>query len=153
MFFFFFFSSRRRHTSYISVTGVQTCALPIWPVLKMLDNPSLPIYESTDKEMKIKSKKFIDSIREEKKLRISADKYGKEGLLDSMSKLINDRFEFFEIIFNITEADIERFKEIVKKGVNWRKNRPDPANIHLGILGNSPKKSEWKKGKDRQDDN
>ena len=27
---FFFFSSRRRHTRYISVTGVQTCALPIW---------------------------------------------------------------------------------------------------------------------------
>ena len=29
-FFFFFFSSRRRHTRYISVTGVQTCALPIY---------------------------------------------------------------------------------------------------------------------------
>ncbi len=29
-FYFFFFSSRRRHTRYISVTGVQTCALPIW---------------------------------------------------------------------------------------------------------------------------
>ena len=28
-FFVFFFSSRRRHTRYISVTGVQTCALPI----------------------------------------------------------------------------------------------------------------------------
>ena len=27
----FFFSSRRRHTRYISVTGVQTCALPILP--------------------------------------------------------------------------------------------------------------------------
>ena len=27
---FFFFSSRRRHTRYISVTGVQTCALPIF---------------------------------------------------------------------------------------------------------------------------
>ena len=26
---YFFFSSRRRHTRYISVTGVQTCALPI----------------------------------------------------------------------------------------------------------------------------
>ena len=25
-----FFSSRRRHTSYGTVTGVQTCALPIW---------------------------------------------------------------------------------------------------------------------------
>ena len=29
--FIFFFSSRRRHTRYISVTGVQTCALPISP--------------------------------------------------------------------------------------------------------------------------
>src|SRR5881397_3356260 len=29
-FFFFFFSSRRRHTRWLNVTGVQTCALPIW---------------------------------------------------------------------------------------------------------------------------
>src|SRR5881296_4461559 len=28
--FFFFFSSRRRHTRCCCVTGVQTCALPIW---------------------------------------------------------------------------------------------------------------------------
>src|SRR3546814_7197896 len=28
--FFFFFSSRRRHTRCSLVTGVQTCALPIW---------------------------------------------------------------------------------------------------------------------------
>src|SRR6187397_614063 len=27
--FFFFFSSRRRHTRWCTVTGVQTCALPI----------------------------------------------------------------------------------------------------------------------------
>src|ERR671914_3018697 len=27
---FFFFSSRRRHTRSFHVTGVQTCALPIW---------------------------------------------------------------------------------------------------------------------------
>src|SRR3546814_4894120 len=27
---FFFFSSRRRHTRYALVTGVQTCALPIY---------------------------------------------------------------------------------------------------------------------------
>src|SRR6187402_1191382 len=26
----FFFSSRRRHTRWLAVTGVQTCALPIW---------------------------------------------------------------------------------------------------------------------------
>src|ERR1044071_2774070 len=28
--YFFFFSSRRRHTRSPLVTGVQTCALPIW---------------------------------------------------------------------------------------------------------------------------
>src|SRR5881397_4302650 len=28
--FFFFFSSRRRHTRWLNVTGVQTCALPIY---------------------------------------------------------------------------------------------------------------------------
>src|SRR3546814_2962466 len=31
LFFFFFFSSRRRHTRCALVTGVQTCALPIFP--------------------------------------------------------------------------------------------------------------------------
>src|SRR3546814_1806294 len=31
--FFFFFSSRRRHTRGALVTGVQTCALPIWAAL------------------------------------------------------------------------------------------------------------------------
>src|SRR3546814_9294599 len=29
----FFFSSRRRHTRCALVTGVQTCALPIYPML------------------------------------------------------------------------------------------------------------------------
>src|SRR3546814_9689336 len=32
VFYFFFFSSRRRHTRCALVTGVQTCALPIFPV-------------------------------------------------------------------------------------------------------------------------
>src|SRR3546814_1525340 len=31
--FLFFFSSRRRHTRCALVTGVQTCALPIWVAL------------------------------------------------------------------------------------------------------------------------
>src|SRR3546814_6047908 len=33
VFFFFFFSSRRRHTRCALVTGVQTCALPIYRAL------------------------------------------------------------------------------------------------------------------------
>src|SRR3546814_3378519 len=35
MFFFFFFSSRRRHTRCALVTGVLTCALPIYGGLYM----------------------------------------------------------------------------------------------------------------------
>src|SRR3546814_16593153 len=31
---FFFFSSRRRHTRCALVTGVQTCALPIWNIVR-----------------------------------------------------------------------------------------------------------------------
>src|SRR3546814_1732791 len=34
--FFFFFSSRRRHTRCALVTGVQTCALPIYAARQML---------------------------------------------------------------------------------------------------------------------
>ncbi len=48
VFFFFFFSSRRRHTRYISVTGVQTCALPIslWPWGIHADNRNFPPYKN-----------------------------------------------------------------------------------------------------------
>src|SRR5881296_286034 len=35
-FFVFFFSSRRRHTRCCCVTGVQTCALPIWAFIRRL---------------------------------------------------------------------------------------------------------------------
>src|SRR3546814_10355547 len=35
--FFFFFSSRRRHTRCALVTGVQTCALPIFSAPPLLD--------------------------------------------------------------------------------------------------------------------
>src|SRR3546814_10061899 len=34
---FFFFSSRRRHTRCALVTGVQTCALPIYPLAAPAD--------------------------------------------------------------------------------------------------------------------
>src|SRR3546814_15439628 len=38
---FFFFSSRRRHTSCALVTGVQTCALPIFPTHRRIE-PEAP---------------------------------------------------------------------------------------------------------------
>src|SRR3546814_17039687 len=41
-YFFFFFSSRRRHTRCALVTGVQTCALPIYEIDMALPG-SLPV--------------------------------------------------------------------------------------------------------------
>src|SRR3546814_16492967 len=38
MLLFFFFSSRRRHTRCALVTGVQTCALPIFDYVSMMCN-------------------------------------------------------------------------------------------------------------------
>src|SRR3546814_3676067 len=40
--FFFFFSSRRRHTRCALVTGVQTCALPIYLPAKSPQRTVLP---------------------------------------------------------------------------------------------------------------
>ena len=56
LFSIFFFSSRRRHTRYISVTGVQTCALPIYSALARqeeteimeLNRPPILTIEETD---------------------------------------------------------------------------------------------------------
>src|SRR3546814_1457902 len=45
--FCFFFSSRRRHTRCALVTGVQTCALPIYPFIQVLvggrNDPSVDV--------------------------------------------------------------------------------------------------------------
>ena len=43
----FFFSSRRRHTIYISVTGVQTCALSIFPKITRLLLLTIPLIAVT----------------------------------------------------------------------------------------------------------
>src|SRR3546814_3489255 len=42
LYLFFFFSSRRRHTRCALVTGVQTCALPIFYDLKKTTPNSIP---------------------------------------------------------------------------------------------------------------
>src|SRR3546814_18947262 len=42
LFFVFFFSSRRRHTRCALVTGVQTCALPISPRIRLTGLAQVP---------------------------------------------------------------------------------------------------------------
>src|SRR3546814_1539472 len=49
---FFFFSSRRRHTRCALVTGVQTCALPIFALHSLVD---------LAKEARLRNRFFIPS--------------------------------------------------------------------------------------------
>ena len=58
MFSFFFFSSRRRHTRYISVTGVQTCALPI-STRRRLELFDVPEHQIVELEQTRKVKKDL----------------------------------------------------------------------------------------------
>src|SRR3546814_8099439 len=48
LFYFFFFSSRRRHTRCALVTGVQTCALPIYYAGALLHWLYMFRFQSTD---------------------------------------------------------------------------------------------------------
>src|SRR5210317_2096656 len=56
---FFFFSSRRRHTIFLNVTGVQTCALPI---SKNISINGLKTYEEMNKFMNVMAGKIRDLI-------------------------------------------------------------------------------------------
>src|SRR3546814_2507316 len=57
--FFFFFSSRRRHTRCALVTGVQTCALPIFATFLSLANASIHNHEIMNKLLSIALLTFI----------------------------------------------------------------------------------------------
>src|SRR3546814_11758635 len=79
---YFFFSSRRRHTRCALVTGVQTCALPIYPVFPVMpgriitkppsaelrpdqkDEDSLPPYEDLDRmlHMLVEEEASVDDV-------------------------------------------------------------------------------------------
>src|SRR3546814_6391457 len=53
LFVFFFFSSRRRHTRCALVTGVQTCALPIYEIaMSIIQTASFEITKTISKILK-----------------------------------------------------------------------------------------------------
>src|SRR3546814_9993400 len=55
--FVFFFSSRRRHTRCALVTGVQTCALPIWLQRLHYVPPDFPLRDAAPMGTAIRSAK------------------------------------------------------------------------------------------------
>src|SRR3546814_2205074 len=88
----FFFSSRRRHTRCALVTGVQTCALPIWgfePVKKagpvIPSEPDRPSYP----EKSYTEKKPVQGV-EEKQPRQRADQSSNATSLDFDNVIVNE---------------------------------------------------------------
>src|ERR1044072_3314876 len=65
---FFFFSSRRRHTRYISVTGVQTCALPIYLYYRLSTVPiRVPALHDRQEDIILLFRKFTADFAEKYK--------------------------------------------------------------------------------------
>src|SRR3546814_18582489 len=60
IFCFFFFSSRRRHTRCALVTGVQTCALPIFRLVLMTGHYRQPV--DWNDEVVAESRKKLDRL-------------------------------------------------------------------------------------------
>src|SRR3546814_1515253 len=61
----FFFSSRRRHTRCALVTGVQTCALPIWKNMTTEQTPYQVLAEVLEHES-LHLAQLIDLLKEER---------------------------------------------------------------------------------------
>src|SRR3546814_6312804 len=58
----FFFSSRRRHTRCALVTGVQTCALPIWTLVGHRADEQPAVRPALDRELALAGDPFADQI-------------------------------------------------------------------------------------------
>src|SRR3546814_9271558 len=80
LFFFFFFSSRRRHTRCALVTGVQTCALPIYRrgIFPWFNEGDPILWWSPDPRMVLTCDEFKTSHSLSKKLRQIARNEGTE---------------------------------------------------------------------------
>src|SRR3546814_8644681 len=72
----FFFSSRRRHTRCALVTGVQTCALPIYPIAYLPEgkntvvtaySDSIKVVSKTGGELAKTLKSGVETITEKRK--------------------------------------------------------------------------------------
>src|SRR3546814_7050073 len=85
VFFFFFFSSRRRHTRCALVTGVQTCALPIFVLAEI----------GANKVSVIKAVREITGLglKEAKDLVDGAPKPVKEGLAKADAEAAQKKLE------------------------------------------------------------
>src|SRR3546814_7010536 len=86
-FVWFFFSSRRRHTSCALVTGVQTCALPIYTALALFNDGTLTKYGV---EMIGADAEAIDKAEDRQKFRDAMDRIGLESARSGVAHTLDE---------------------------------------------------------------
>src|SRR3546814_6824936 len=90
--FMFFFSSRRRHTRCALVTGVQTCALPIFAlVIGLVTYASLIVGELVPKQFALRAPEQIAVVMATPMLWLARLTAPIVWILDGSSALILDR--------------------------------------------------------------
>src|SRR3546814_10705051 len=108
---FLFFSSRRRHTRCALVTGVQTCALPIWQHLETLGEWDAERHEAQRKELEELVKA---TQKESEKLGVLG-----HGMHQPFETMFQDVFE--EMPWHLKEQCTQMLAEREAKfGPNWK---------------------------------
>ena len=143
MSFCFFFSSRRRHTRYISVTGVQTCALPIYD---KVDNFGKDIFQAKKKiELSIIAENILEYRENEtqinslsKEIKTLSNQFSQvrrriteiEASLSDAAKAVEQINKYLKDYFGRDEIQVE-FNE-QEKGFNIKRNEKIASNLSEG---------------------
>ncbi len=84
----------------------------LWPVLRMIDDPNLPIYGGADKAL---LERFIKTIKEEKDIRARKASIHKGGYWTLLRSVIDERTELFTQIFGFNKKDMEHCEQIAER--------------------------------------
>ena len=104
-----------------------------WPVLRMIGDPELSIYEGADKVL---LERFIKTISEEKDLREHRSSLDKVRYWSLLQSVIDERIELFTHIFGFSRKEVERCRTVAARYVKMRerriKNRKKMLKIGIG---------------------
>ncbi len=102
----------------------------LWPVLREIDDPGLPVYKGADREL---LKAFIGTIGREKELR--AQKAGMERLRywTALRRVIEERTELFSVIFGFSGRDMRYCESVAERYAAMKDRRRRRRMWQIGI--------------------
>lgn len=91
-----------------------------WPVLRMIGDPGLSIYEGADKVM---LERFIETLSEEKNLREGRSSLDRVRYWTLLQSVIDERIELFTRIFGFCGKDMEHCEMVAERYSRIRERR------------------------------